>query len=67
MISKTPLFKKAHVWCNGTFEINIQYSNECERNLLKFGADSCINKYLSPWKFIVWTELQRKKNVISVK
>lgn len=38
-----------------------------KENYLKFGADSCINKYLSPWKFIVWTELQRKKNVISVK
>lgn len=67
MISKTPLLKKAHVWCYGTFEINIQYSNECERKLFKYRADSCKSKYLSPGKFIVWTELQRKKNVISVK
>lgn len=42
MIFKTPLIKKAHVWCYGTFEINIQYSNECERKLFKYGADSCL-------------------------
>lgn len=33
----------------------------------KYRADSCKSKYLIPGKFIVWTELQRKKNVISVK